>query len=40
MIVVLKNRKTHTYEQKEGITLEHVAKNPGRKTVAKLLLNR
>lgn len=28
------------YKQKEGIKLENVAKNPGRKQVAKLLLNR
>jgi len=35
-----KDTYIRAYEQKEGTTLEHVAKNPGRKTVAKLLLNR
>ena len=35
-----KDAYIRAYEQKEGITLEHVAKNPGRKTLAKLLLNR
>ena len=28
------------YEEKEGIRLEQVAKNPGRKQVAKMMLNR
>ena len=28
------------YQEREGIVLEKVAKNPGRKTVAKLMLNR
>ena len=28
------------YYEKEGIHLEHVAKNPGRKQVAKMMLNR
>lgn len=28
------------YEEGEGIKLEKVEKNPGRKTVAKLMLNR
>ena len=28
------------YKEKEGIDLQNVAKNPGRKQVAKLLLNR
>ena len=28
------------YKDKEGIQLEHVAKNPGRKQVAKMMLNR
>lgn len=28
------------YQEHEGILLEHVQKNPGRKTVAKLMLNR
>ena len=28
------------YEEKEGIQLEHVTENPGRKAIAKLLLNR
>ena len=28
------------YEEVEGITLENVAENPGRKAIAKLLLNR
>ena len=28
------------YQQKEGILLENVAENPGRKAIAKMLLNR
>ena len=28
------------YKDKEGIQLEHVAKNPGRNQVAKMMLNR
>ena len=28
------------YEEKKGIRLEQVAKNPGRKQVAKMMLNR
>ena len=28
------------YEDREGIVLEYVAENPGRKAIAKLLLNR
>lgn len=28
------------YQEREGIALENVAKNPGRKIVAKLMLNR
>lgn len=30
----------HNNAEKEGIQLEHVAKNPGRKQVAKMMLNR
>ena len=30
----------HNYAEKEGIQLEHVAKNPGRKQVTKIMLNR
>ena len=34
-----KQEYVRKYRQKEGITLENVAKNPGRKQVAKLMLN-
>ena len=34
-----KNDYLQQYKEKEGITLENVAKNPGRKQVAKLMLN-
>ena len=34
-----KQQYIQQYKDKEGITLEHVAKNPGRKQVAKLMLN-
>ena len=34
-----KNAYLQQYKEKEGITLENVAKNPGRKQVAKLMLN-
>ena len=35
----LKQESVRQYKDKEGITLENVAKNPGRKQVAKLMLN-
>ena len=34
-----KERYLQQYKEREGITLENVAKNPGRKQVAKLMLN-
>ena len=34
-----KNAYLRQYREKEGITLENVSKNPGRKQVAKLMLN-
>lgn len=35
-----KKEYVKAYEQHEGIKLENVAENPGRKAVAKMLLNR
>lgn len=35
-----KDTYIRAYQEREGITLENMVKNPGRKTLAKLMLNR